>query len=602
MQLNYKTGYISYKTGLKIVVALSIIMLIPFLGLTDFNSKGEPREAVVAYTMLEHGNWILPINNGGDIPYKPPFFHWCIALCSWFTGHVSEYTSRLPSAIALIALTIGTYKFFSHKLFTYNTRNCNRALLASVLLLTSFEVHRAGGNCRVDMVLTFFIVEAIYLLFYWWWDSISEEQIKIPWLAVLCMSLGTLTKGPIAIILPCLTIGIYRLTEPGPNNSFLNILKIMLVIGGLSMFLPFIWYIAAYYQGGSEFLNLVMEENFGRIMGKMTYESHENPAWYNLVTLISGWLPYTLLFLVSLFFLPWKRFSKSRFIFEIKNPDFAQKYIWVAFLVVFIFYCIPKSKRSVYLLPCYPFMAYLIAEYIFWLIKIQKVIVLKIFAWIIAGITILLNLAFLAVKMEWIPESIFHGKHAADNIAMLHALRDCSLFPSALFVIITLAGVFFIFKMLLKKELVYFITAILGTLVGIYMFLDSSLQPAVLNTKADKYLAPVIEKKFGTDKLYSYIPINMLHFFSLNFYLGDKIQQFEKANPKSGILMIPKSNAEKFIDRYPWYSFKKVWEVNKVVEWHGPVEFYRFHLLPINIEAIREGEIMQQMSGHHHGR
>ena len=50
----------------------------------------------------------------------------------------------------------------------------------------------------------------------------------------------------------------------------------------------------------------------------------------------------------------------------------------------------------------------------------------------------------------------------------------------------------------------------------------------MLNTKADKHLAPVIEKKFDTSKLYSYMSVDMLHFFSLNFYLGDKIQQFDK--------------------------------------------------------------------------
>ena len=58
---------IKYNKALWLIIILAIVMMIPFLGLTDFNTKGEPREAVVAYTMLEHGNWILPINNGGDI-------------------------------------------------------------------------------------------------------------------------------------------------------------------------------------------------------------------------------------------------------------------------------------------------------------------------------------------------------------------------------------------------------------------------------------------------------------------------------------------------------------------------------------------------------
>ena len=61
---------IKYNKALWLIIILAIVMMIPFLGLTDFNTKGEPREAVVAYTMLEHGNWILPINNGGDIPLQ----------------------------------------------------------------------------------------------------------------------------------------------------------------------------------------------------------------------------------------------------------------------------------------------------------------------------------------------------------------------------------------------------------------------------------------------------------------------------------------------------------------------------------------------------
>ena len=88
------------------VTIIAVVALLPFLGLTDFTTKGEPREAVVALSMLNDGNWILPVNNGGDIPYKPPFFHFCIALLSMFTGHVGEYTSRLPSALSLIAMTV----------------------------------------------------------------------------------------------------------------------------------------------------------------------------------------------------------------------------------------------------------------------------------------------------------------------------------------------------------------------------------------------------------------------------------------------------------------------------------------------------------------
>ena len=47
------------------VIVISCVMLLPFLGLTDFNTKGEPREAVVALSMLNSGDWILPVNKIG---------------------------------------------------------------------------------------------------------------------------------------------------------------------------------------------------------------------------------------------------------------------------------------------------------------------------------------------------------------------------------------------------------------------------------------------------------------------------------------------------------------------------------------------------------
>ena len=118
---------IKYNKALWLIIILAIVMMIPFLGLIDFNTKGEPREAVVAYTMLEHGNWILPINNGGDIPYKPPFFHWCIAFFSLFIGHVNEYTSRLPSAVSLVLMTIGGFAFYAKR------KDTQTSLIAAII-------------------------------------------------------------------------------------------------------------------------------------------------------------------------------------------------------------------------------------------------------------------------------------------------------------------------------------------------------------------------------------------------------------------------------------------------------------------------------------
>ena len=68
----------------------------------------------------------------------------------------------------------------------------------------------------------------------------------------------------------------------------------MVLVGLASCVLPALWYLAAYQQGGDNFISLVMEENLGRFMGKMSYESHENGVHYYFIMLAAGLLPYTI--------------------------------------------------------------------------------------------------------------------------------------------------------------------------------------------------------------------------------------------------------------------------------------------------------------------
>ena len=557
----------NYNKAFTIVCVIAVMLTVPFLGLTDFYSKGEPREAVVAYTMVEHGNWILPINNGGDIPYKPPFFHWCIALFSLLQGHVSEFTSRLPSALALVAMSVGGFVFFAKR------KNANMALLATLLSLTAFEVHRAGINCRVDMVNTAFMVGALFLMFRWW----ERGKHTMPWLAILCMSGATLTKGPVGMLLPCAVMGVFMLTQ---RESLWSTVWRLGLTALLSLVLPLCWYYAAYLQGGDEFLRLVKEENIDRLLGKMAYESHENPFWYNFLTLITGWLPYTLLFVFSLFVLPWKRFSKSGFMQSVRRAEPMQVFVWLAFGLILFFYCIPKSKRSVYLLPCYPFMAWLMAQYVVWLVA-NRLSAVKAYAWLMGVLGVVLSVAFVVLKTGVVPDTLFHGKHAADNIAMLHSLESISVSPShLLFALLPAAVGVATIMTLLKKDDNLRNRAVwlsLSVVVTMFLALDSTFQPAVLNTKADKPLAPQIEQRFDMTKMYSYMSSPMLHFFSLNFYLGDRIQQFEKVKPEDGVLMIPEDDVEEFkktVGR--GYCLQRVWQIRRAVEEKHEVGFYKF--------------------------
>lgn len=146
------------------------------------------------------------------------------------------------------------------------------------------------------MLLTMFIVGALYSLYGYWLNGFR----RFPWLAVLMMSGAMLTKGPVGVLLPCAVAGVFMLLQ-GVNfgKAFIK----LLLPGIAALVLPAVWYVAAYRQGGDEFLRLALEENFGRFTGTMSYDSHVKPVWYNFITVITGYVPYTLLILLSL--IPW---------------------------------------------------------------------------------------------------------------------------------------------------------------------------------------------------------------------------------------------------------------------------------------------------------
>lgn len=326
------------------IALLSTLVIIPFLGETIFYSKGEPREAIVAYSMLESGNWILPLNYGTDIAYKPPFLYWSIAAISAIFGGVSEFSSRLPSAIAFLAMQ---FVFFG---FVARYKDTKTAVITSLLLLTSFEVHRAAVACRLDMLQVSFIVISLCLLFRW-----DEKGCKgIPWTAVVLMACGTLTKGPVGSIFPCMCIGIYQLIR---GRSFGKTFLSLFGIGLLSLIPLGIWFYAAWLQGGQPFMDLMLEENTGRFVGKMSYPSHHNPLWYNFLTIIWGWTPWTLVLLISLFGLKWNEMhllpagnsftGRIRKVWDnIRSQSPIQLFIWIVIIAIFVFYCIPKSKTQ----------------------------------------------------------------------------------------------------------------------------------------------------------------------------------------------------------------------------------------------------------------
>ncbi len=512
-----------------VLIALAI-MLLPWLGLTLFYSKGEPREAIVAMSMLQSGDWILPLSYGQDMPYKPPFMAWIIAALAWLLngGVVNEYISRLPSAFAALAMVMGGFAW------ARRANGTRFAMIFALVTACSFEVFRASVACRVDMVLTACMVGAVYIMY-----NIREYSPKrkgLLYLAVIVLlTCATLTKGPVGALLPCFAIGVFRLLR---GDAFFPTLFKMLGLAVLSIALTSWWYILAWQRGGDDFYHLMYEENIDRLLGKMSYESHVKPFWYNFVTLIAGLLPWTLLLLASCFSLRKARLSALR------SPGMLSA---VTAVITIGFYCIPASKRSVYLLPAYPFICYGITCILNGKNPLRPI---RFFAWLMAVLAIAAPLAIVALRI-WPQNGL--------------TLASVPWWGYIVLMLPLATGVAWFCN---RHSPVGHILAAVWTLLTAYMAVG---MPAVLNPKSDYRAIPTLTADPETEIISANSIYGDYRYYSLNYYLGDRIRSVSPAEaaayPQGTLLLCP-SNADT-AGLAPYYRFEPL--LDRTADHRDPV-------------------------------
>src|SRR5947207_7286498 len=88
-----------------VVLLVWAVIYLPALG--SIAIKGEEgRRILPAIRMLESGDYIVP--QVGSNPYfrKPPLVNWLVAASFRLFGVRNEWTARLPSAVAVLAVAI----------------------------------------------------------------------------------------------------------------------------------------------------------------------------------------------------------------------------------------------------------------------------------------------------------------------------------------------------------------------------------------------------------------------------------------------------------------------------------------------------------------
>jgi 4-amino-4-deoxy-L-arabinose transferase-like glycosyltransferase len=577
--------YLYLQKPVSTIILICLVSVLPWIASGDFSTKGEPREAAVAVSMLESGNWMLPRVYADEFAYKPPMMHWLTALASLPQGKVSPFTSRLPSALAYTALLAFTLLFFGKKV------RFQEAFIAVLLLFTCVEIHRAGMTARVDMVLTAFTVIGLMYLFRW---EDSQELKGLPVVIPAMLSGAILTKGPVGLVLPLFVFGVYLLLLR--KYSLKKIIKSLVYISVASLFVPLLWYIEAWRSGGEDFLNVAQAENFGRFFhlnpSGIHYElGHENGAWYNLVTLTAGFVPWTLLLFFSLFGLktgkpsrqPWKvRWQK---VMEgLRSMDKIKLFSLTAAVCIVFFYSLPSSKRSVYLMPAYPFIALFISQYFLYLAE-HRSKVTRLFAGVLAVIVTMVT-ATAVLQMTGVTDlRALAGRYVsgASTLAAVGAVsKALSPNPASVgMLVLLLLSLAIVFYQMRKKINIKILYASVFLVFCTNLFIDGVIMREVRNEGSARPFAGVVEEEVDLKKDKVYVMNDLTRYtnmYGLNFYLGNCFRNFETSRPQSGYFLAVEKDFPAITQRYAGeYMFQVLRVSDKIVsDVRGRIVLSRF--------------------------
>lgn len=322
------SGWRPSRMTLLILIAAAI--LAPSIVGRELAPPDEPRFALIARDMVERGNWIELQRFSRLYLDKPPLMFWLQGLAFAATGP-SEWAARLPLLLATLTLTGVFYR--EAKRWVGETVATHAVLiwLASPLVLAR------GAWVATDALLALFVFASLAAL-----RRATEGQAWAGPVAAAMIALGTLTKGPVAVLWVGLACSASWWAGAG-WWSWRPLLRPASLLSFVVIALP--WPIGyAIRQGLDAPLAALWKQNGTRFL-----HSWDNPEpwWYFGPLLIGGLLPWSLALLPSALVSAW-RAPRAR--------------AWLLLATgALLFFSIPHGKRGVYLLPAFPWLALIMA-------------------------------------------------------------------------------------------------------------------------------------------------------------------------------------------------------------------------------------------------
>jgi 4-amino-4-deoxy-L-arabinose transferase-like glycosyltransferase len=322
-------------------VILLRVISISWLAIYD---PTESRYAEIANHMYRSGNWLTPklYMDGKLVPYwgKPPLHFWLTAGSYTIFG-ISEWSSRLPSLFAGLLILCMTM-YLVRRIWGMRT-----AAISGIVLSSSFLFFVLWGASIVDVTLAAAVTLSMVTFALTIVETRTRSRRWWGYCFFLSLAGGMLSKGPVAIVLVALAIGLWLIFVRKWES-----IKTLPWIGGTLLFLALSipWFVLAeratpgflrYFFINEQVLRFLVHDYGDKYGSGHIYRP--GAIW---VMLLVGYLPWTFFLIATLV-----REYRNRFSGSERPNGIWLKYAMAWGLTPAIFFTFSRQLLATYLLP-----------------------------------------------------------------------------------------------------------------------------------------------------------------------------------------------------------------------------------------------------------
>ncbi|MBX9941364.1 MAG: glycosyltransferase family 39 protein, partial [Candidatus Obscuribacterales bacterium] len=446
--------------GLGIVLVLSTFLYLAEALCQSTFTIAESCSAIAAVEMLRSGDFLTPTYYGKPFYHIPGLSYWAMLPCLKIFGH-SLLAVRLPSILAALALiTLSA-------LIAKALAGARAGILSALVLATSREFSRYAALCMCDMLFSLFCCLGLTFSFMAYAEtrkrslplslslapgSFSEEvsasrssskEAVFVCLAACSLALAVLTKGPIGLLLPSLSLFIFLCCY----RSFKLLQgKNIALSGAVFTAISLPWFFSNFQVQSMSYIDsMFLHENLQRFIGTtksigvIPYNqmlAFQHPPYYMLKGFFVLFAPWTVILPIVIFSLV--RLMRAQNETARLKQAITFGICWI--FTVVAFFTAADSNWSYYVLPTMPAAAVLTAVCASrWKLdsEVLKVAV-KIIAWLVVSSAFFVPIALPILFKGQLSPALFFGFSGA--LATLGCLLFWAARRGSLFAVLCTTG------------------------------------------------------------------------------------------------------------------------------------------------------------------